>query len=70
MIIKKPDGYISINEAKERLGVCLRTIQRLVKENKIQSVKLVNKRVYVNEDSLQRYGEKINDKKNLSNTKK
>jgi excisionase family DNA binding protein len=61
MIIKKPDGYISINEAKERLGVCLRTIQRLVKENKIQSVKLVNKRVYVNEDSLQRYGEKIND---------
>jgi len=60
MIIKKPDGYISINEAKERLGVCLRTIQRLVKENKIQSVKLVNKRVYVNEDSLQRYGEKIN----------
>lgn len=61
MIIKKPDGYISINEAKERLGVCLRTIQRLIKENKIQSVKLVNKRVYVNEDSLQRYGEKIND---------
>lgn len=61
MIIKKPDGYISINEAKERLGVCLRTIQRLVKENKIQSVKLVNKRVYVNEDSLQQYGEGINE---------
>lgn len=56
MITVKPDGYLSVQEAMELLGLCRRTIIRIIQRQQVKSVKLVNKRVYIEKESLLRYG--------------
>lgn len=56
MYTQKPDGYLSIKESAELLGVTTRTIHRLIQVGKVVSVQLVNKRVYVEKESLLKYG--------------
>lgn len=56
MITVKPDGYLSVQEAMELLGLCRRTIIRIIQRQQVKSVKLVNKRVYIEKESLLKYG--------------
>ena len=58
MIIQKPNGYISIKESAKFLGLTTRTIYRLIDSNKLEYVQLVNKRIYINKQSLIKYGER------------
>ena len=57
MITKRPEGYISIKESAKLLGLTTRTIYRLIEKNKVEYVQLVNKRIYINSESLVKYGE-------------
>lgn len=56
MITVKPDGYLSVQEAMELLGLCRRTIIRIIQRQQVKSIKLVNKRVYIEKESLLKYG--------------
>lgn len=54
-IVKTKDGWISIREAIEMLGITRMTLDKFIKEGKIVSQKQVNNQRLINKKSVEEF---------------